>query len=117
MAPKDPKTILESNIEQRLRDRVRAIGGEAYKFESPGQAGVPDRIVVLPGGRVYFIETKRPKGGVVEKRQGIQHRKLRRLGADVRVISTHAAIDDFIEEVSGCNSNPTTTSDTPSSRS
>ncbi|PTY76688.1 nuclease, partial [Heyndrickxia sporothermodurans] len=50
----------ERDIEIYLRDEVKKIKGRAYKFESPGNAGVPDRLVILPGGRVFFIELKAP---------------------------------------------------------
>ncbi|MGC5220863.1 VRR-NUC domain-containing protein, partial [Escherichia coli] len=46
--------IREKDIENYLRDQVKKIGGIAYKFESPGNAGVPDRLVLLPGGQVHF---------------------------------------------------------------
>ena len=51
-------TLLEKQIEARLRKRVNEMGGLFYKFVSPGNDGVPDRIAVLPGGRVWFIELK-----------------------------------------------------------
>lgn len=50
----------ESAIEGRLRDRVKLLGGRCLKFVSPGQNGVPDRIILLPGGRVVFAELKAP---------------------------------------------------------
>ncbi len=52
----------ERDIEAYLRDRVKALGGTAYKFVSPGHAGVADRIVCLPGGQVWFVEVKAPSG-------------------------------------------------------
>lgn len=60
---------LEKNIEQKLVDKVRQYGGWCLKWVCPGWAGVPDRIVLLPGGRIVFVETKRPKGGRLDKRQ------------------------------------------------
>lgn len=69
----------ESTIEAYLRDRVRALGGKAYKFVSPGNDGVPDRLVCLPGSRVVFVETKRP-GEKPTKLQRSRHRELRRMG-------------------------------------
>ena len=42
----------ESSIESKLRDEVKEVGGTAYKFVSPGNAGVPDRVVVLQGGNL-----------------------------------------------------------------
>lgn len=50
----------ESDIERRLVQGVKKLGGRAYKFVSPGNVGVPDRLVVLPGGVVLFVEVKAP---------------------------------------------------------
>lgn len=48
----------EKTTEKYLRDEVRKIGGRAYKFVSPGNTGVPDRLVCLPGGKAVFVELK-----------------------------------------------------------
>ena len=56
-------TQLEKDIEQKLRTMVESHGGRCLKWVCPGWGGVPDRIVLLPGGRIMFVETKRPKGG------------------------------------------------------
>lgn len=56
-------TTLEKDIEKKLRLAVENHGGRCLKWVCPGWSGVPDRLVLLPGARIYFIETKRPKGG------------------------------------------------------
>jgi hypothetical protein len=56
-------TLLEKEIERKLVDLVKKYGGRCEKWVCPGWSGVPDRIVILPGGTVMFVETKRPKGG------------------------------------------------------
>lgn len=53
------KAKKESAVEKKLVDGVREMGGECLKFVSPSMAGVPDRIILLPGGRVSFVEVKR----------------------------------------------------------
>lgn len=54
---------LERDIERKLRLLVAKHGGLCLKWVCPGWSGVPDRIILLPGGRIHFVETKRPKGG------------------------------------------------------
>ncbi|WP_186121068.1 VRR-NUC domain-containing protein [Burkholderia gladioli] len=90
--------MLEKTVETYLVERVRALGGTAYKFTSPARASVPDRIVILPPGRIYFIEVKRP-GGKLTRGQEREREHLRRLGADVRVLDSIGAINAFLNEV------------------
>lgn len=52
--------MLEEELERKLVNEVKQLDGRAYKFVSPGNAGVPDRLVILPGGKVGFAEIKRP---------------------------------------------------------
>ena len=52
--------MLESVIESRLRQEAKKRGGMALKFVSPGMNGVPDRIVLMPGGKMAFVELKAP---------------------------------------------------------
>jgi len=90
--------VRERDIEQYLRDQVKAIGGRAYKFESPGNDGVPDRLVLLPGGRVVFVELKAP-GKKPTRLQELQMGRIRGLGNDVRMIDSKPKVDEFIREV------------------
>ena len=75
-------TPLEKDIEKKLVNMVKHRGGLCLKWVCPGWAGVPDRIVLLPGGKVIFVELKRPKGGVVSTRQKWWAHKLTLLGFD-----------------------------------
>lgn len=52
--------MYESTFERKLCEHIKSLGGKAYKWASPGAPGVPDRIAILPGGRIIFIEVKRP---------------------------------------------------------
>lgn len=76
-------TQLEKDIERKLRLAVTKHGGMCPKWVSPGWSGVPDRIILLPGGRIIFAETKRPDGGVVGPLQIFWRRKLEALGFTV----------------------------------
>jgi hypothetical protein len=89
------KVMRENEIEMHLRDEVRAIGGRAYKFTSPGNAGVPDRLVLLPGGKVIFVELKAP-GKKPTQLQYAQQKKISSLGFDVFVIDSKQGVDDLI---------------------
>ena len=73
-------TQLEKDIEAKLRKMVEAHGGQCLKWVCPGWSGVPDRILLLPGGKVMFVETKRPKGGRLSALQKWWHTKLQYMG-------------------------------------
>lgn len=90
--------VKESTIEAYLRDRVKAQGGIAYKWVSPGNVGVPDRLIVFPGGTVYFRELKAP-GKKPTPLQVRQQEKLKALGFDVGVIDSKQGVDEFMREV------------------
>lgn len=73
-------TPLEKDIERKLVAMVKRRGGLCLKWVCPGWAGVPDRIVLLPGGRVVFVELKRPEGGQMSRLQVWWMKKLQELG-------------------------------------
>lgn len=77
---------LEKDIEKKLRQKVRKAGGWCLKWVSPGNAGVPDRIVLLPGARIIFVETKCPEGGVLSARQKWWRKTLQDLGFTYRTV-------------------------------
>lgn len=88
--------IRESAVEDYLRDQVKALGGKAYKFVSPGNRGVPDRLVCLPGGLTLFIELKAP-GKTSTPQQVNRQNELKKLGNYVDVIDTKEKVNKFIE--------------------
>lgn len=90
----------EKQIEARLRRDVRNCGGLALKFISPGRAGVPDRIVLLPGGRIVFAELK-ALGRKLTPLQQKRKKQLEALGFKVYVIDSYQAVEAFIREVAG----------------
>jgi len=90
--------VRERDIEAYLREKVKQLGGIAYKFVSPGNAGVPDRLVLLPGGRVVFVELKAP-GRQPTPLQLRQQQRIRDLGFTVLVIDSKEEVDEFIKGV------------------
>ena len=87
--------MLERDIEKAFIKRVTELGGMAEKFTSPGRRSVPDRLVTMPGGRIIFVELKRPDG-VATELQLRDHGKRRKLGCDVRLINSIGDIDAFV---------------------
>ncbi|HAK7285373.1 TPA: VRR-NUC domain-containing protein [Salmonella enterica] len=77
----------ESLIEKYLVAEVKKAGGIAYKFVSPGRRSVPDRLVLLPGGRLVFVECKAP-GKEPRADQLREHERLRALGFSVVVLAS-----------------------------
>ena len=88
----------EKDIEQELVSRVKVMGGIAPKFTSPGFDGMPDRLILLPSGRIGFVELKAP-GRKPRALQLARHRLLRRLGFKVYVIDEINQIDSVLEEI------------------
>lgn len=88
----------EKIIEKKLVDAVKAMGGLALKFVSPGFDGMPDRILLLPGGKIAFVEVKAP-GRKPRPLQLVRHATLRRLGFQVFVLDDEAMIGKILEEV------------------
>ena len=93
-------TLREKAIEQKLMRATKNMGGIAPKFVSPGFDGMPDRIVLLPGGHIGFVEVK----ALGEKPRPLQlsrHGLLRRLGFKVFVLDDEQQIEQIIAEIGG----------------
>ena len=88
----------ESEIESILVSEIRKAGGRSYKWVSPGNSGVPDRIVFMPGGKVIFVELK-TDSGKVSAQQKIQINRIQSLGQDVRVVRGIRGLIDFFYAV------------------
>ncbi len=90
--------MLEKEIERRMVKMVRERGGLCYKFVSPSNPGVPDRLIITPDGRVIFVEIKTDIGRLA-KIQKWQISEMQKRGADVRVVKGWDAVKKLVEEV------------------
>jgi hypothetical protein len=90
--------MLEKLIESHLRRKIKNVGGVALKFTSPNYDGMPDRIVLLPNGRIYFVELK-VAGKKATPKQLKVHGMLRKLGFNVLVLDNKLAVDEFVNGV------------------
>lgn len=89
--------MLENKVEVNLRKQVEKIKGKAYKFSSPGNNGVPDRIVLYKG-KTYFVELKRP-GETLRPLQKVVVKRFRQMGFKVYVIDSIEKVGGFINEI------------------
>lgn len=88
----------ESELERIFVNEIRREGGEAYKWVSPGNDGVPDRIVVFPHGEIYFIELK-AEAGRIRRIQKKQISRLRALGQEAAVVKGEDGMISFFEDI------------------
>lgn len=88
----------ENKVEQRLIDGVEALGGITFKFVSPGRAGVPDRVVILPGGDVHFVELK-AMGGKPSRIQLRRISQLRKLDVTALVLTGIDEVERYLDNL------------------
>ena len=88
----------EKETERKLVRAVKRVGGICPKFVSPGMDGMPDRMVLLPGGKIGFVEVKAPgrKPRILQVRR---HRQLRNLGFPVFILDDPEQIPSILGEV------------------
>ena len=89
----------EKQIEKKLVKAVKAVGGICPKLVSPGMDGMPDRIVLLPGAHLGFVEVK-ASGQKPRALQLRRHKQLRQLGFPVFILDDPDQIAGIIKEVS-----------------
>ena len=89
----------ERKLERKLVEAVKAMGGTALKFTSPGFDGMPDRKVLLPEGKMAFVEVKRP-GEIPRPLQKARHGMLRLLGYKVFVLDDNRQIGEILNAIS-----------------
>lgn len=94
-----PEALVERGRgSQSLGVAVRRMGGLSYKI-APTTAGLPDRLVILPGGRIFLIETKAPKGRL-RPVQRVIHQRLALRGVTVHVLWSKEQVKDWVDSVS-----------------
>jgi hypothetical protein len=90
--------MLEKEIELQLVMAVKKMGGRAVKFTSPGFDGMPDRLVLLPGGKCGFVEVKAP-GKRLRALQRVRHEMLKALGFKAYVLDAKEKIEEIINDI------------------
>ena len=90
--------LLEKKIEQKLEKAVKVQGGLALKFVSPNFDGMPDRIILLPEGKMAFVEVK-ANGKKPRNLQISRHRILRKRGFQVFILDDEKQIEKIIDEI------------------
>jgi Holliday junction resolvase-like predicted endonuclease len=86
----------EKDIEKYFCWAVQRMGGIAYKFKSPSQRGVTDRVVCLPGGVVWFVELK-TKGGKLSALQIVHSINLKMLQQNYACLWTTEHVDEWVK--------------------
>lgn len=89
--------MLEKEIENYFIWTVERAGGKTWKFKSPQCNGVSDRIACLPDGSTWFVELKRPKGGVLAPLQAIFQSEVVRLKQKYALLHTKELIDEWVK--------------------
>ena len=92
--------LRESYVERKLTTEAKKRGGLAVKFVSPGFDGVPDRLVLFPGGKVAFVELKAP-GEKPRKLQQVRIKQLRKMGFMCFVVDGLEMISDVLDSIKG----------------
>ena len=90
----------ESQIERRLVEGMKRLGGMCLKFVSPGTLGVPDRIIITAKGRIIFVELKTETGRLA-KIQRYTIGEMQKRGADVRVVKGIDEVKALLAEIGG----------------
>lgn len=98
MAPTEPTHPREAALERFLQKQIRAVGGVAFKL-APTHKGLPDRLVVMPTGRMYLVELKTDVGRL-SPAQEVLHARLAKLSCPVVTLYGMAHIKAWIRDVS-----------------
>jgi hypothetical protein len=90
--------VRERDVERALVDRVTTSGGLCIKLTASGVRGWPDRMVLMPGGRIWFVELKAP-GETARGQQVLRHLEITALGFPVVVLDTVNKVKGFVDAI------------------
>ncbi len=88
---------MEKQLEYKLRDKIKLLGGIALKLIASGFTGLPDRLILMPLGRIYFVELKNGDKGILSARQIVVHKLLNKLGFPVYIIKNEETLKTFLD--------------------
>lgn len=88
----------EKTIEHKLKKEIEKLGGICLKFHSPYHRGMPDRIIILPQGVVYFVELK-AEGGKTSELQRLAEKKLKRLSQNYALVEGEKGLQTFLTHI------------------
>jgi hypothetical protein len=91
--------VREVSIESYLKKAVEKTGGLCLKLSPANYVGIPDRLVILPGGVIVFVELKRPRGGIIAPMQERWRDMLVRLGCRHAFVNTREGVDSLMEKL------------------
>jgi hypothetical protein len=91
--------MAEKQIEKKLKKSVEALGGKCYKMTSPGTRGAPDRIIFMPGGFIYFVETKFGNKGELRPGQILYHKEMAKRGTKVYIVKDEETLQEFLNHI------------------
>lgn len=92
----------ETKLEQYLVKEIKKENGLCLKWMSPGAKGVPDRIIIMPGGKTYFVEMKQVSGRI-DPLQKYVHKQFTQRGHKVYVLWTKEQVNEFVKKVGDRN--------------
>ena len=92
-----PRIETEKNLDKHIKLRAERHGGKAIKIAALHNNGLPDRLILLPYGRAFFIEVK-GKGLKPTRQQAKEHKDLRALHFDVYVVDSFETLDGILPE-------------------
>lgn len=88
----------EKALEKKLREKIKKMGGIAIKFSSPHYTGMPDRIILMPKERIYFVELKTTGKKPTERQKKVMF-DLQTMGFSVYIVNDERSFNQFMEEV------------------